>query len=218
MQENPSKASLENVEPSRQAQETIEIERKYDATPGMATPSPQQLKEIGFHADPPQTHKLHARYYDTPHQKLGEALIAVRNRTGGKDPGWHMKQKTGPQTRHATKETHWPQNPTPPQELLATVQQLTGENRLEPLADIETVRQTVLLRETPKGQAVIELAFDTVTSLHHASGTQKNWVEWEAELAPGAPPEMLTKLHPLLCKLGATPSKSVAKIARALPD
>lgn len=207
--------------------ESIEVERKYEVPAGAVMPELGAYAALGLTADIPVTYQLTATYFDTPDRALAAAGIAVRQRTGGHDAGWHVKQRLADGVR----EVAWPPAVRAPEALFVKLHELLGtpvakgsrELPLQPLAQMRTTRVVTLLREGD--QPVIELADDRVLGTDHmagqasagtaSSGVRRAWREWEAELMPGAAPELLARVEPLLLAAGASPSLSFAKIARA---
>ncbi|WP_181158467.1 CYTH domain-containing protein [Leucobacter massiliensis] len=193
------------------ARESLEIERKYEARLGAELPTAGRLREAGFAADAPLSFSLRAQYLDTPGEDLAAQGVAVRERHGGSDAGWHLKQR-GPE---GVRELHWPAAERMPEGLREEIRARIGEavDAVRPLARIDTERTVVLLRDAT-GAAVVELADDRVLAAD-AAGVRRAWREWEAELVPGAEPALLERVEPLLLEAGAEPSLSAAKIARA---
>lgn len=196
--------------------ESIEVERKYEAPEGAVMPRAEAFAALGLTLDAPETHELRATYFDTPDRALARAGIAVRERRGGHDAGWHVKQRLAGGVR----EVAWPPAREVPEALIAKVQELLEQPepseplQLEPLAQLRTTRVTTLVRES--GRAVIELADDRVLGVDHSNGgVRRAWREWEAELLAEAAPTLLASIEPLLLAAGAVPSLSFAKIARA---
>lgn len=185
----------------------MEIERKYEVPEGAKLPVPS-----GFRADPPETFDLAAVYWDTEDAALARAAIAFRRREGGHDAGWHLKLPA----RLGREEVTAPLTDAPPAELLARIAAVTGGRPLSELAVLATVR-TIRTLYDAAGNAVVELADDTVTATDARSGTVRRWREWEAELLPAAAsPALLDEVEIALLAVGATPSGSLSKLARAL--
>lgn len=207
--------------------ESIEIERKYEVDDDAVMPSAEAFNAAGFAADAPVTFALAATYFDVPDRALAAAGIAVRQRTGGHDAGWHVKQRL----EAGVREIAWPPAAEAPAALFDKLRELLGdaapaglghhnalEQQLVPLAEMRTTRTVTLLRVGE--QSVIELADDRVLGVEHTGDThpstvRRAWREWEAELMPGADSALLAAAEPLLLAAGATPSLSFAKIARA---
>lgn len=192
---------------SKDHSESLEIERKYEVRLDAALPS--SFQSIGLSADPPEQHRLIARYLDTVDRALVQRLVAVRERAGGKDAGWHLKAKG----EGGSREMLWPPSLEMPAGLRAEIAQIT-DDPLVTLAELRTDRVVLHLRDAA-GAEVIEIADDRVLAEERPSGVRRAWREWEAELMPGADPGLLDELEPLLCEAGADPSPNPAKIARA---
>lgn len=203
--------------------ESIEVERKYEVAADAVMPGPEAFVALGLAADEPATYELTATYFDTPDRALAAAGIAVRQRAGGHDAGWHVKQRL----EDGVREVAWPPADAAPAALLEKLHELLSDARaakqtgvsLVPLAQMRTTRVVTLLR---RGQnPVIELADDWVLATDHltgapgTAGVRRAWREWEAELIAGQDPALLGVIEPLLLGAGAAPSLSFAKIARA---
>lgn len=196
---------------SNQAVESFEIERKYEVAAGATLPGREALARAGFTADDPETHELHAAYYDTADRDLARNRLAVRVRHGGKDAGWHLKKKGA----EGSLELFWPLADEMPAGLLSEIEARAGvTGGLAPIAELRTTRVVVPLRDEA-GTEVIELVDDHVRALDHATGLWRAWREWEAEVTEGGQPADLDTLEPLLLAAGAYVSPSPAKIARA---
>lgn len=187
--------------------ESFEVERKYEV--GVEADSPLDYSAVGLFADAPERYRMVARYFDTVDRALARRLVAVRERTGGKDAGWHMKAKG----EGGAREMLWPPSQEMPEGLRAEIAKLT-RSPIELLAELRTDRTVLRLRDASGAEAV-ELADDRVLAEEKPSGVRRAWREWEAELMPGADPALLDALEPVLRAAGADPSPSPAKIARA---
>ena len=206
-------------------QEQTEIERKYDVE-GLR-PVPSLLGVDGITAETAEEpFILTAVYYDTDDHALARNRIVLRRREGGGDAGWHVKTPAD----EGRTEVHWPldiggadgsEGDPVPADVLEPVRAIVRDRPLTPLARISTVRTTVRLAGAD-GQALAEVADDLVSASDARGGTYRKWREWEAELLGGAPDtrkkrtKLLDALEQALIAAGATPSTSVAKIARAV--
>ena len=192
--------------------ESFEIERKYEVDAGTPLPGAAAFRDAGFDADPPIVHQLRATYFDTPEADLARHRLALRVRIGGKDAGWHLKQKGADGAR----ELWWPGAETVPDEVIAEVRRWIGDavSTLAPLAELHTERTVLLVRDA-SGREAVEVADDRVRAVDHRTGTRRAWREWEAEVIGDARPEVLGRVEPVLRAAGAVPSPSPAKIARA---
>jgi len=206
-------------------QEQTEIERKYDIE-GLR-PVPSLLGVDGITAETAEEpFVLSAVYYDTDDHALARNRIVLRRREGGGDAGWHLKTPAD----EGRTEVHWPldvdgadgsESEPIPADVLEPVRAIVRDRPLTPLARISTVRTTVRLTGAD-GQALAEVADDLVSASDARGGTYRKWREWEAELLDGAPDtrkkrtKLLDAVEQSLLTAGATPSTSVAKIARAV--
>ena len=206
--------------------ESEEVERKYEVREGAALPGAEAFAAIGLSAEAPEVHHLVASYFDTPDRALAAQGLAVRSRAGGKDAGWHLKRR-GADGVH---ETGWPPSPEMPEALAAEIRDRIGEEglaRLRAVAELRTTRTVVVLRDREPGSGsgaesggLIEIADDEVFAIDRqaesaADEVRRAWREWEAEMLGGADRAWLDRLEPVLLAAGASPSPSIAKIARA---
>ncbi|UOQ59978.1 CYTH domain-containing protein [Leucobacter rhizosphaerae] len=194
------------------AVESFEIERKYEVDPTTPLPGADAFVRAGFAASAPVVHHLHATYFDTPGADLARNRLALRRRVGGKDAGWHLKQKGADGAR----ELLWPAAESMPEEVIAEVRSRIGDavTALAPLAELRTERTVVVLRDD-SGRELVELADDRVRALDHRTGLHRAWREWEAEVLGEGTGAVLARVEPVLRAAGAVPSPSPAKIARA---
>lgn len=194
------------------ASESLEIERKYEVSVALPLPAVDRFRAAGLDPAPPLRHELTARYFDTPRGDLAGLGLALRERHGGKDAGWHLKQRGAVGVR----ELLWPPSATMPEALREQLRERIGDAAAEvrPVAQLETERTVVMLRDGD-GREVVELADDRVRARDDAAGVERAWREWEAELMPGADAAVLDRVEAVLLAAGAEPSLSFAKIARA---
>lgn len=194
------------------AVESFEIERKYEVDATASLPGAPEFAAVDLIAGSPEVHLLHATYFDTPAADLAKLRLALRLRRGGKDAGWHLKQKNADGAR----ELQWPAADELPPEVVSEIRWWIGDavSDLQPLAELHTERTVVVLRELD-GREVVELADDRVRALDHRTGTRRAWREWEAEVLGGGAGDVLLRVEPVLRAAGAVPSSSPAKIARA---
>lgn len=200
-----------------QGAESLEVERKYEAAIGLRLPGAEAFRSAGFEARAPESQRLSARYFDTPEGALARGGFAVRVRQGGKDAGWHLKQRTA----QGNRELLWPYGADMPEALREEIAGRIGvsPDRLVPIAELETERSTTVLCDA-EGRELVEIADDRVRAREGVTGVRRAWREWEAELLPGAGSgaagaAVLDRVEPVLLAAGAVPSLSFAKIARA---
>lgn len=200
--------------------ESVEIERKYEVPSGAELPSVEEFAGRGLRVGATATHELHARYFDTADGALAAARLAMRVRVGGTDEGWHVKEKIDGGTR----ELHWPLSDEMPPGLVAELRGRIGDavETVRTIAELRTERRTLRL-ENADGIEVVEIADDRVRAAElrgadvngDESRVDRAWREWEAELMPGADVAWLDATGELLESVGAVPSLSIAKVARA---
>ena len=173
---------------------------------------------------------MQATYFDTPDGALAAQRLALRRRIGGKDAGWHLKSK-GDDGAH---ELLWPDSQEMPDRVREVLREKFGENeghdqrvsdtaapRVRALATLHTIRDTTVVRNSD-GEAIIELADDTVDATNELTGRRQQWREWEAALLPAAGSDaatgakLLDLVEPLLVAAGATRVRGTSKIQRAM--
>ncbi|MEJ6488340.1 CYTH domain-containing protein [Leucobacter sp. USCH14] len=193
-------------------QESLEIERKYEVAADLLLPPASAFSEVGLHAASPITYELSAIYFDTSDADLARRGLALRVRHGGADAGWHLKQRGDDGVR----ELYWPLSDEMPDGLRSELRERIGgaADAIAPIAELSTERTVVVLADEG-GAELVEVADDRVEAFDRVTGIARVWREWEAELLPGAPRTALDVIEPVLLGAGASPSLSVAKIARA---
>ncbi|MFD9814823.1 CHAD domain-containing protein [Streptomyces sp. NPDC059080] len=162
-------------------------------------------------AQPGGVTALDALYYDTEDRRLAADGLTLRRRTGGPDPGWHLKLPVRPDVRD---EIRAPLSDAVPPELAALVRSRVRGAALVPVMRLRTRREVTLLTDAA-GTPLAELAYDEVRA-ERPDGTRASWCEVEAELSPGAAPELLDALDSWLRAGGLTPGAYPSKLARAL--
>jgi inorganic triphosphatase YgiF len=88
------------------AQETTEVELKYDLDTNASVPDLTVLPAVQSLSGPVIEH-LDATYYDTDALDLAGNKITLRRREGGHDEGWHLK-RPGIGTPLGRREMHVP--------------------------------------------------------------------------------------------------------------
>jgi inorganic triphosphatase YgiF len=199
-------------------QEVMETEQKFDVPAGFAVPT---LTGPGVASmTPPDVLYLSATYFDTAGLRLAAAKITLRRRTGGTDPGWHIKLPVSADTR---RELHFPLDEGEhevPAPVAAEVARWTGGEPLRPVAQLETTR-TIRRLVDPAGQVLAEVADDAVTGSRPDPADPARWRladqwrELEVELVSGHR-NLLNAAAGQLRAAGAEPSRSASKLARVL--
>jgi inorganic triphosphatase YgiF len=196
--------------------EHSETELKMEAGPGFAVPDLTGLAG-GLTVTEPEVRLLDARYFDTPDQRLAEAGITLRRRTGGPDAGWHLKLPVSTGTRRELQAPLGEAETVPPQ-LIAQVSRWVRDQPLRVVATLET-RRTVRYLRTEDGTTLAEVADDLVTGRvpgpGNALGEPVTWREIEVELVEGGP-GILDAARTRLAAAGARPSSSASKLSRLL--
>ena len=196
----------------------METEQKFDVPAGFAVPT---LTGPGVASmTPPDVLHLSATYFDTAGLRLAAAKITLRRRTGGTDPGWHIKLPVSADTR---RELHFPLDEGEhevPAPVAAEVARWTGGEPLRPVARLETTR-TIRRLVNPAGQVLAEVADDAVTGSRPDPADPARWRladqwrELEVELVSGHR-NLLNAAAGQLRAAGAEPSRSASKLARVL--
>ena len=197
----------------------IEVERKYDADADLAIPDLRQVAGCAG-IGPPETHTLHATYYDTEDLRLAARGITLRRRRGGGDEGWHLKLPIAANTK---REIHAPLDAgvrNVPPELAALVAAHARGRELVPVAELET-RRTERGLLAADGTVLAELADDTVSARRVSRDGHQvsllSWREIEVEAVTGTG-ELLESVGRRLRDSGARESAAGSKLARALDD
>ncbi len=193
--------------------ESFEIERKYAVAENAVLPPAAAFAALGLVLDAPEEHRLEARYFDTPDFALGAQRVAVRERRGGKDEGWHLKEKGAAGAR----ELLWPPASSMPAGLEGEIRRRIGgaRARVGVIARLSTVRIVVRVRDA-SGEEVVEIADDRVDALNELEGGRQRWREWEAELMPGADAALLDGIERVFEAAGARRVRGISKIQRAM--
>lgn len=194
--------------------ESFEVERKYEVADDSAMPDAAAFSAAGLRLGASERIELEAHYFDTPDLALAARRFAVRMRRGGKDEGWHLKEKG----EGGTRELHWPLSESMPQglcdELAARVSPSTAAS-VAPIAILRTVRVITRVGDA-SGLDAVELADDRVDATNRLTGSNQIWREWEAELLPGGSEAHLDLIEPLLVTAGAKRVEGTSKIQRTM--
>ncbi|MEW2545247.1 CYTH and CHAD domain-containing protein [Streptomyces sp. NPDC047002] len=200
-----------------------EVERKYvlpDSPGGAAGGPPAALPDLTgvpgvAEARAGGTVTLDAVYHDTADLRLAADQVTLRRREGGHDAGWHLKFPVAPGVRD---ELHAPLSAELPDELAALVRSRTRGAGLAPVVRLVTSR-TVTRLLGKGGRPLVDLAVDDVRAERLGDRlTVTSWTEAEAELAPGADPDVLRRVDKRLRRAGLVGAPSPSKLARALAE
>ena len=196
----------------------IERERKYDAEPGLAIPDLRDVR--GFASvGAPETHTLHAVYYDTEDLSLAVRGISLRRRRGGGDEGWHLKVPVAAETKEEIRLPLEASEAAVPPGLADLVAAHVRGRELIPVAEVDT-RRTEYGLLAGDGTVLAELADDTVgarrlVGADAGSVSLLSWREIEVEIVDGTP-ELLDLVGTRLRAAGVRDAASGSKLARAL--
>ncbi|QDQ11539.1 CYTH and CHAD domain-containing protein [Streptomyces spectabilis] len=193
-----------------------EIERKYDAGADGGLPDLSGVAGVADVIDKGVA-DLDAVYYDTADQRLAEAAITLRRRTGGSDAGWHLKLPVS-LADGVRDEIHAPLSDDVPRPLAGLVRSRVRDTPLVPVVRLRSARAVRHLVDG-SGTLLAEVSVDGVRAerLHGGPGTTA-WTEIEVELGETADPELLDKVEKKLRKAGVRRSTSGSKLARALAE
>jgi len=199
----------------------LEVERKFEIGESATTPSFDRLGPVAWvERLPPQF--LDAVYFDTPGRNLAAHRVTLRRRTGGSDPGWHLKLPAGPDARTEIRtELGDGSDDDVPASLRDVVLAIVRDRPLAPVAHINTNR-TVDMLYGADGTALAELADDHVTASADGDDTERHWREWELELSEkaiakgSADEQTLGRLTDRLRDAGAVRAGHASKLARVL--
>ncbi|OBC00529.1 CHAD domain-containing protein [Mycobacterium sp. 852013-50091_SCH5140682] len=206
-------ASSASLKPARH----LEIERKFDVAESAVVPSFEGLASITRVSRSP-SEVLDAVYFDTPEHDLVAHRITLRRRTGGSDPGWHLKLPAGVNTRT---EIRMPlsDGDDVPADLRDIVLAIVRDRPLLPVARISTNRTVDTLYGTD-GNTLAEFADDQVTT--STGGADIHWREWELELSENAvaqddaAEQTAQRVAGRLRDAGAVAAGHASKLARVL--
>ncbi|MCB5906737.1 CYTH and CHAD domain-containing protein [Streptomyces pinistramenti] len=189
-----------------------EIERKYAATDRTRLPDLTAVHGVAAVVEK-EPEILDATYYDTVALRLTAHGITLRRRTGGHDPGWHLKLPAGP---HARDEIQAPPAVELPGDLAGLVRSRVRGAALVPVMRLRTrrVRRQLVGAD---GAVLAEIAVDAVRAERPGgAGGAVTWAEIEAEVTAGGGPGLLDALDACLVAGGIRRSDAPSKLARAL--
>ncbi|GGV44476.1 CYTH and CHAD domain-containing protein [Streptomyces spectabilis] len=194
-----------------------EIERKYDAGAGGGLPDLSGVAGVADVIDKGVA-DLDAVYYDTADQRLAEAAITLRRRTGGSDAGWHLKLPVS-LADGVRDEVHAPLSDDVPRPLAGLVRSRVRDTPLAPVVRLRSARAVRHLVDE-SGTLLAEVSLDEVRAERLSGGDRRTtaWSEIEVELADGGDPRLLDRVEKKLRKAGVRRSTSGSKLARALAE
>ena len=190
-----------------------EIEDKYAVEADTEVPALEQVPGVAMVAGD-EVHQLEATYFDTPALRLATAGISLRRRTGGTDPGWHLKLPM----KKGRFEVHEPlarARKTVPKSLRMLLLAHTGNETLQPVAVVCTRRHVRRLVDG-EGTVLAEFCDDHVSADVVGDSEPVTWREWEVELVHGDTAFLITAAV-LVEDAGGKPSRTT-KLAKALGD
>jgi CHAD domain-containing protein len=193
-----------------------EIERKFDVNPTTPLPPLHDLPGV-THVGPPVEHHLDALYFDTADLTLAGRRITLRRRTGGDDPGWHLKLPVAVDERQEMREPVGEDPDVIPEEILDLVRVYLRGRPLLPVVRLRTLR--VVHPLVGRDDTVLaEVCDDSVKSERFgAEPLNQDWREWEIELVDGSR-ALLDAAQERLSSVGVEPAASPSKLAHALGD
>lgn len=189
----------------------LEVERKFSVDTAFVVP---ELALDGWAVARGATVELDATYYDTDDLRLARAHITLRRRTGGKDPGWHLKLPAGTEREEIQRPLG--RGRAVPRGLADLVLARTRDRPLAPVARIRTTRALTTVSETD-GTPLVEVVDDEVVGERLGDTVQvTRWREVEAELLAAGHEKTLAAVAKRLRRAGASRSPSASKLAQTL--
>jgi CHAD domain-containing protein len=188
-------------------------ERELKFTPGLSFRMPD-LHDLGsgIHAQPPETIRLQAAYFDTDDLRLSRAGASLRYRS---DQGWTVKLPVSSDAMLTRWELTVPGEPgEPPEAAIDLVHALIRHEPLHLAARLNTVRERCELVDH-EGKELAEIVDDEVSVLDGARLVAR-FREIEVEITDAVTPAMVQKIEQRLQAAGAGPTDLVPKIVRAL--
>lgn len=203
----PGRAGAHRYNESMQSH--LEVELKFEAPASATLPA---VWPAGLRLLTQAKYTLQAKYFDTPKRQLAQHGIAVRQRSGGHDAGWHCKARLADNTQ---REWLFAPAADAPEQLLSLVRELVPvfTGGLETVAEINTQRTSLVLGVD--GVPLYEIADDAVRALAWPDQQRRAWREWEVEALTQRQDE-LPALSAALLQQGAQVSLADSKIRRAV--
>lgn len=195
------------------ASAALEVEAKFDVA--LEGHDADLLQLPGVTSVDAATHSdLVAIYFDTAELDLLSAGVTLRRRSGGADPGWHLKVPWhGDRVELSEPFT---ESARIPDTFRTVVWGLTRDRPLGEVATLRTGRTLTHLRDA-EGAIVGDFCDDLVRAEGPGlrPGAPARWREWELELSH--PDRILAEAGVrVLCAAGASPANAPSKLARVL--
>jgi CHAD domain-containing protein len=189
-----------------------ERETKLPAPAGFRMPD---LSGDGLVAAPATERRYATVYMDTPDLDIARWGCSLRHREG---EGWTVKLPSRIEGEILVRGEHvfdGASTPrTPPEAAVDLVRAYARDRPLAPSVRLRTIRRSVVVSDE-LGRPVAEVTDDEV-SVMDGRRVASRFRELEAELAAGAPEEILHELVERLREAGAGPVDNVSKLRRAL--
>jgi CHAD domain-containing protein len=193
--------------------EQVERELKFIAAPGLDLASVVAGVHHELIADEPETHRLHASYFDTSDLRLARAGASLRHRD---DDGWTVKLPRPSGVALERSELHVDGPPgDPPAAAVDLVHALIRRAPLRLAAHLDTNRTRVVLRDAD-GDVLAELVDDDVSVHDGAASNGTAFRELEVEFTAGTSADVVDRIAEDLRRAGAGEPEHLSKIARAL--
>ena len=195
----------------------VERELKFDVRPEFRVPVLDAVLPAGGRIEV-GSQRLRSDYYDTEDHALLRAQMTLRRRTGSTDVGWQLKVPHEP-FREEIRTDLVAGDEAVPDELAGLLLGVRIGQDLVRVATVTTERSVTTLLDAD-GRRLAEIDDDTVqaratTDAGTDVGNVSSWREVEVELG-GDEVELLYALGKRLRRVGARPSASSSKLARAL--
>jgi CHAD domain-containing protein len=191
--------------------EQREYEFKFSPGPLFRVPDVTRV-QVGLRAEPSETVRLEATYYDTDDFRLARSGGSLRYR---EPEGWTVKVPIARDSALTRDEIHLEGDTAePPQAALDLVRATVRGAPLHVVARLNTVRTRVVLRDHQDNKFG-EIADDEVSVLQDERLLAR-FRELEVEFDESAPPKLVDAIVNCLSAAGAGPPDPVPKIVRAL--
>jgi CHAD domain-containing protein len=193
----------------------IERERKFEVGPTFRLPDLMDVVPPGSRTEE-SVQRLRSEYFDTADHAVRRAGMTLRRRTGTDDVGWHLKLPHG----EHREELHFDLSDEIPDDVTHLLTGVTGGAPLVLVAALKTERHVTRIIDSI-GDPVADIDLDQVQATADPGGRAiaSAWTELEVELgSPSVSDEQLVVLSRRLRDVGARPSRTTSKLARALGE